>query len=581
MKKLFLTGAALSAALLTGQANALSLNFNDGLGPVAYSTVLGAATVLRAAGASAPTPLLVKAFLNDCANKSGFQFGTTGSGSITLICKNAFAGVGSTYLVLEKRESGGSITGIQGALDALGLAGGAKPALLNDLGANSIDTNGTCPVLGIGTPLVVTPCTASPAIGTNTLNSANVNFADVDPSKFAVPLNNANALTSAIQANITGLSANAVASQVFGVMANEKLYRAMQNAMVLAGKIPASCTATATIDSSEACMPNLTSEQVATILSNGRMTDWSSIKFVNPNGGGAGIPTTTNLFTATAAADRPANRDIHICNRTVGSGTLASQHVKLINAPCATGAEPVVGQADPVTQVIRQVGQEDFVGTNAGATKVVHQNPGAGDVLNCLDALNDGVDNTTANPQFVFTNKLCNGGVCNTSPAGTVLPAQAFRWAIGYGSLDVNAPSTVTPPNTYTRKSRFIKIDGAAPSAHNVVEGKYKVWSELVQVGSITPAGSLQETLANDLINNMKDPTQIPSIALQYEFGQSSLLGIASSTTFAPTTNATFDAARPVNPYSHGGAASTNGSGIDHCRVPTLPAGTRGMPSFF
>ena len=132
-----------------------------------------------------------------------------------------------------------------------------------------------------------------------------------------------------------------------------------------------------------------------------------------------------------------------------------------------------------------------------------------------------------------------------------------------------------------SKKYRFIKIDGIAPSSQNVVEGKYKFWGELVSLGA-TPTNPF----ALKLLQTMTDPNKIASLDVVGTWGQpTGYLGVANNPVAAnlPTfntlisgqMNASWDPERPVNPYTHEAAL---GGKLNHCRVPTIGGANRAMP---
>ena len=553
MKKLLLTGAALAAAMMAGQASAVIPTLANGAPDIAAIRLAGVAEA-RSAGATAPTPFLLGAFQNNCLNRSMYRFNA--GGTISVVCERGpvIAGVPQQFLMLHKTENGGSITGIRASQ-------GTAFAFLTDAAL----TGSTCGALAAN---AVTTCTGVPNTTAIFPTPYDVNFADVDAAKFESPLNG-NA------ANAGQLGSSAVAAQIFGVAVNLRFRNALQAVGVASGLLPAGCVGLET----EACMPNLTTTQLSSLLGANRVTDWRNFRW-------GGTATTQTLFPASgnpvALADQPLNRDVHICNRTNGSGTLATQQVYFHNVPCFGGAEPLLSASSTT------VGNET-VGANGGV-KVLHSMAGSGDVENCLQGLNDGTDLGGAPNAF------------NPYSTGRMLPAGAgannFRWAIGVLSADRNANNA--------KPIRFIKIDGYAPTGQNVVKGNYRFWAELVNITTGVTSGTPGAALAADLLTNMRNPVEIANLNCppgslnadhltcnvnaggNFTWGVSGFLGIATSSAFPPTANAAiapgiflngaYDTFRPVSVYTHGPASSSNGSGIDHCRVKTIPGGARAIP---
>lgn len=515
MKKLVTKGAAISAVLIAGQANAAVPLTGAGVPDIAAITAAGFHETFLT-GSSAASPFMENAMDLEC---DGTIYKYANSGNKVYICQKAasLTTVAETYLVMQKRDGGGSINGVKAILG---------------VDQTFIDLNSLASATSCGTPAGVFS-TCNGTLTNKTVNIANqpiAGFADVDPAQFQSPLNGG-------LANASSVSATAVATQVFGIVVNTDLRNAMQAAEKAAGTLAADCVG----NEEERCMPNLTSEQVSSIFAAGRVTDWAQFRYGTTSG-------TQNLVSAAAGASLavPGNRDIHICTRTAGSGTLATLQVKFENAPCNGAINEAIQTASSQT-----------LGTESGASgskKVVHSMSGSGDVEDCLEGLNAGAATGTFTPY----------------------PVSGKRWGIGIMGTERNAANG--------KNYRFVKIDGYSPASHNVVEGKYKFWGELVNAG--TPS----DPLAIDMIKNMSSPIKIASLAVNStNFGVTGYLGIANNPDSAmlPTTttainglaNAAFDPARPVNPYTHANAA---GGSLNHCRVPTIPAGqTRAIPAFY
>jgi hypothetical protein len=133
---------------------------------------------------------------------------------------------------------------------------------------------------------------------------------------------------------------------------------------------------------------------------------------------------------------------------------------------------------------------------------------------------------------------------------------------------------------------RFIKIDGFYPTNKNVVEGKYRMWAEMVQVG--TPP---TDPLLVDMLANLGSANQVSSLNFFHSnvtSSKSGFLGTANNTAFLPSfnaavapgalANAAYEDVRTVNPYTHDGLTAGT---LDHCRAPTIPAGNRALPAFY
>jgi hypothetical protein len=524
MKKLLLASAIIAGSF-AGQATAaipLKGGFVDFSAATGLAKSGAVAKEIWMAGSSAATQFIEKSII---ASSTGvvYKYKDADGKAFTYIF-TAKAGVtgltsGATYIV-NKRDGGGSITGILAAAGTNAKFNNRTSTPSNALGAQTLTD--AC-VLKDG----ITTCT-TPALIALVAHDSDVKLSDVDAAQFASPLNGADA-TNALVTKALTVTSTPIAAQVFGIAVNLKLRDAMQVAMKAAGILPATCLSTA--KETEACMPSLTSEQLATIWAKDRFTNWGNLRF--------GGTTGTDLVTAQSAANKPANLNVHMCSRTAGSGTLATLNVKFENAPCFSGNEAI--QA-PVTQTtVVEAGA-------SGSKKLYHATTSTGNLENCLTALDSGTANST------FT------------------PPSTFRWAIGVLGAEKNA--------TNSKNYRFIKIDGVSPSAENVVKGKYKFWAELATVGTTST-----DVLTTAIMNNVKNPTLIKLVNVDnLNFGVTGFLGVANNAAALPTYNSiiapgtkingAFDPLRPVSLYTHSGLAANS---LNHCRAPTLVTGAKAM----
>jgi hypothetical protein len=542
-----------------------------------------------ATGATAMTTFLEEAFRDKC---NGTIYKYVANGTNTYLCErdNAVipaATIPQTYLILHKHEDGGSLNGVLAAAPTG-----------TDQVFNVVATAGTPPTSGLITAAAcgaasneISTCTGATLLSFT--RDSELNFSDVDPEQFKSPLNGK--FTGSIP------SAEPVVTQVFGIVVNLRLRDALQvaqtqvpgigvpalitdpNCGLAVGATGTAGVITQAFKDSEACMPSLTSPQIASIFGNNGLTDWSKLRTGN-------TLSTQNLFSVQAVANQPANRDIHICSRTAGSGTLAISHIKFHNAPCIGDVIPEAVQTDqaPVPPAQASIlkseniapapGLFGYVGApTANNLKVFHAMAGSGDLENCLEGLNDGVEKkgTGSNNSFSPYPTLlpvANGSTIVTVPQTLPLATNSFRWAIGIMGTERNASES--------KRYRFIKIDGVSPKSENVVNGKYKFWGEAV---SLPSASVLPDALAPLLLTTMRDPLKIANLDVTHAWGVTGYLGVAGCSTCLaanlPTFNtalngqmgASWNEARPSNPYTH----QTSGLGsLNHCRVPTLPAGT-------
>ena len=532
MKKLLLA-SAVSAALFGGQAYALPMTASStpDASTIELAVTAGTAKEIWVAGSSAATPFLENAFAADCtAGATLYQF-NNGSTAKTYMCDTGL--FGKTINVMHKRDGGGSISGVKAALGA--------NQLFNTMAG--LDT-ATCAAAPVAPSLFIVCTPVSPATSFPlAAHVSDLNLSDVEPKLFESALNGG-VISGIAAGSTTGMGAKGVASQIFGIAVNLKLRNAMQVAMVDAGKLAATCLTTD--KEIESCMPNMTSQQISTIFANGHTTDWGKLVY--------GSATGKNLYTVqptTPVSLRPANRSVHICSRTAGSGTLATVNVKFENAPCFADSEAIQA-ANPASGV-------SVITPESGTSKLYHSMSGSGDVENCLEGLDAG---TTKGTSWVTANS--STGVIPTT----------FRWAIGIMGTERNKANG--------KNYRFVKIDGISPSAQNVAEGKYKFWGEMVSVGSPVltytdaPTNTAPADLVTDLLYNFSNPAQISAVNVSNaNFGTTGYLGTALGAT-APSTTAAWDPARPVNPFTHELGA---GGDLNHCRVPTVPNGSKALPA--
>ena len=541
MNKLLLS-AAVTAAMFAGQAEA-TLLVTGGV-PDLTNALTQTVKEVWISGSSAATPFVEKSIAADCSG-TVYKYANSTT-DFTWVCDSNLAGHTGEINIVHKRDGGGSVTAIKSALAA------ATPALAATYlptywtTASLAASTTTCAASTTSNGVSVVPCTPSAAVAAQ--HQADIDLADVDGAQFETAANGG-------VANASSLSATkGLATQIFGIVVNTRLYAAMQVASVAAGKIASSCISTSIVsgvnngsfilptNNTDACMPSLTTAQLSAILGNNRATDWYNLYFTDTTGA------QLSLVGVQASADQPTNTDVHYCSRTAGSGTLATINIKLENQ-CSKTNEAIVTSG---TQLLGS--ESDAL---SGNQKVVHAMSGSGDLENCLEGLNDGAAKSTFTPYPAMTN------------------TSGSRWAIGLMGTDRNS--------TVGKKYRFIKIDGFAPTAQNVVEGKYKLWAELVNVAATTT-----NVLALDILANLGSADQITALNVTHPFGLSGFLGTANNTSFPPTYDVTlgsgtklfaaFDSARPVNPWTH---TTASGNALNHCRTPSIPTGgTRAIPVF-
>ncbi|WP_020482306.1 hypothetical protein [Methylomonas sp. MK1] len=411
-------------------------------------------------------------------------------------------------VLFHKRSAGGSAQGVNPLIDGVAIA------------AMRID-NGNCTQQGATNTWF---CNASGANLTNVLSDAGIS--DVEPKLFVGPNKPSNASeVDPVKAD-AALNVVPAAALVFGVPVSDNLYVALQRAQNLLAGFGGSC---APGDYTEACMPSLSKQQVAELIS-GQIKRWSEFKV---NGTALTSLTAGLTYTDSDGTVRnvtPNDTKVHFCKRIDGSGTGAQQYVKFLNNPCSSaGLSP------------------DWPGSPL-AGPVKHEVSGSGDMELCLE---DFADGETASKQITTTNP----DVFNTA----VNTAGNRGWAIGHQSLENNA--------THAKHYRFIKVDGVAPTLEQAFRGKYMDWVE--QTFQWRKAISADKsTVIAKIAADAAAPTILATelnISFVHPFGQSGYLAIGNGNNFTDT----FNVNSPVMPYSHAVAGS-----LSNCQVPVIKNST-------
>ena len=512
MKKRLL-GAVVTAVLMAGNAHATL--------PVISSDT----TVIYLSGASASLDYINKLITSSAApaadrfcdsTKEVWRYNDTIDGKTqnAFYCTKASTNAGLTaaksHLLIYKRSEGGSALGV-------------SPLIHNEAVAFlNITSPGTC-VQGTaavaGSTIGAANCTYDTG---NTIptqyTSAIPDFgmSDVDPGQFRG--NNVPAGFSAITADDLGaLTVKGASAVVFGEPVTLQLFKALQAAQIATGQIPASAGCTVGLKT-EACLPNLTSSQIASIHS-GSWTSWNSL-IVGSTGKGLYDWTVANAPTLAAKVS-----DVHICRRTDGSGTQAQHGIVFLNSPCADASSATVPAHDQGS-------------AEGDGFTMVHELETSGGVSDCLNTL----DTATQKAGSAFTNGWTDG----------------VRWAVGIQSLEKNG-------NNF----EFVKVDGVAPTLANVVNGSYHDWVEnTFQYNNTHFAGLTADKKA--VVNSVIAKAALPEVmaalntGFTHGFGNGAYLAVPSL--FAPEANGAFNTARPVNTYSR----ATISQSVENCRVPTI-----------
>ncbi|MHB8471430.1 MAG: type 2 periplasmic-binding domain-containing protein [Gammaproteobacteria bacterium] len=237
----------------------------------------------------------------------------------------AKAGLGTIAgnLLITDRGKGGSIYGVipvarSEAIDKMVVSGAScTPAAVS-----KIDTAGRTGTKAIGTTYPLYTCSAT------MLDTPDMGVSDVEPDMFRVKLN-IDPGTPWVNSPYTDADSAKIdpkpeIAAVFGIPVNDTI-----------GGIGTKLNP---------AIPNLTKQQVATIMSKGGYTDWHQ---VDPN--------------------IPAGTTINVCRRVAGSGTQAGTNAWFMANPCLL---PYGGALTPLT---------------AADSPNVFENPGSGDVVKCMN----------------------------------------------------------------------------------------------------------------------------------------------------------------------------------------------------
>ncbi|MDO9104719.1 MAG: hypothetical protein Q7U57_07130 [Methylovulum sp.] len=510
MKKLIL-GAAVSVALFGGAAQAAITVDVNGI------PVINAATTYEIflSGSSAAQPFIeslmtstkIPAANRICdSSQLIYQFrdtGTTGRDQNAYLCvlntaNPALKGLaaGKTNLLLYKRNNGGSAQGVNPVV---------ADAAIDFL---KVDTAANCSVVSAGVAgTSFTKINCAYTAGNPDLTNAqkpDFGMSDVDPGQF-FGQNTPSGFDPVTTADVNKLTVKSAAALVFGVPVTKKLRNAMQEAQFGLGN---ACVGNETV----ACMPSLSSEQIASIFT-GKLNSWKQLKL-----GASG-----NLFDNASAANQPDSDRVHICRRTNGSGTGAQFGIKFLNYPCSSVGTPAASETGALPEAV--------------LAAQVHENSSSGIVSECLSELDSG------------SNTVSTGFDQSRYPG--------VRWAIGIQGTEHNASRSFD--------YRYIKVDGVEPTLEKVVRGKYKDWVELTyQFNKTHTFDASEKAVVDEIIKQAGNPIVMAAtnLAAVHSWGKAGFLAVPQS--FAPQANGTIAFEKPVNPFSHG----TTTKSPNACRAP-------------
>ncbi len=403
---------------------------------------------------------------------------------------------GPKKVLIHKRSDGGSAQGV-------------SPLLANTAIDAMVINNSNCTGAG-----ATRSCRIS-NVGDLVPHTSHAGVSDVNPEMFTGILNTPAGFAPVVATDVASkLVVKPAAAVIFGVPVTLNLYLALQQAQgLLTTSSPAGTCAPGAY--TEACLPNLTTRQVSSILS-GQLKDWSQVSF---NG---------KALTAIAGVTPPTDTLVHICKRTAGSGTGAQMYAHFLNNPCTPGTV-TMATSDP------------FNGP------VVHEVAESGDLEACQDDLSKG------NAVAVDVN-------------GEVIGQNGDAWAIGVQALEKNSNNALD--------YRFVKIDGVAPTLKNAHSGAYFDWAEStwqyrkLAIGG--PSGDILKII-DSIIKNGSSPSKLATLSNKtYTFGKSGYLAVAENG--YAVTDAVIDTA-PVMPWTHAAGGSLN-----NCAAPALTSSATVMP---
>lgn len=405
--------------------------------------------------------------------------------------------VASMNVLIHKRSDGGSAQGV-------------SPLLANTAIAHMSINNSNC-TTDIGG---VKGCRIT-STGDLADHASDAGVSDVNPEMFKglnTPAGFSDVDADAVASTMTVKPAAAL---VFGVPVSLNFYKALQTAQGLTAAV--GCTQGAYNNAAGdkgACMPSMTRQQIATILS-GQVKNWSEV--------------TVNGTALTSLVTPPTDTKVHICKRTAGSGTGAQQYAKFLNNPCATSSL-------------------EFA-TSAATGPVVNQMAESGDMEVCLQDWSKGTNSIND----AVSGAAINGGL-------------KTGWAIGQQSMEKNANNA--------KDYRFIKVDGVAPTLQNAFNGSYYDWVESTWQYRNELSGD-KLTLVDTIIANASSPDKLATLLnaanSNYDFGKSGFLAVPAN---GNAIAAVLDETQPVIPYTHAGA----GGALDNCTVPVRVRGAGSLP---
>jgi hypothetical protein len=431
-RKLLATAVGAACAAAAGGAFASSI-----------SATLSAGNVVTMSGATGQDASILAVMRRQCAAGSldVYNFSGTNKQEVYSCTDGGAFGLSGT-IVTYKDSAVGSANGVVPFIDT---PVGIQFATLDTTNFNTTNcVSSSVAAATSGGLLAYTNWACSTLSHLNSAAVPDVGFSDVEPAIFG--------FSSTPGANV------ATANQLIeGVMVSEKLYLALQTAQGTTGR------------------PSLSSAQVAGIFSGNIVHD-------------------SQLGLATTGV---TDHTIYIARRGTDSGTEASAEVNMLQQgiifppPSAmlnanNALHPIpgtsLGTGDPTSvtvntsnanynRLVQYCGNGTVAPTATGTNKWVFAGAGGGDDANCL--------NYHGNYRFAIG----------------IQSLQTSEDAAYTDSSNTNYPTTskatsFVAPGTAGQYWRFVKIDGVAPTAANVIKGSYQHWVEQAVLANVNTAGT-------------------------------------------------------------------------------------------
>ncbi|MDT8406749.1 MAG: hypothetical protein RQ715_05820 [Methylococcales bacterium] len=300
---------------------------------------------------------------------------------------------------------------------------------------------------------------------------------------------------------------------VYGVGVTEDLYKVLQLADIVLGKLPTSVPIGAY---DEASLPSLNRNFIAALLS-GQIADWSDVKVFAPNLNASvslDDPVVIDFLNSIGVSiSAPTDYRVAVGRRNTGAAVGAVAHAKYLNYPFVTGSFP---PANPTPAA------------NDATAKPIVKAPGG-----------------TSATGRLLTDWQTGSNTSSFNNAG------ARYWGVAINSAVVN--TGVRADGTGGQPWRYVKIDGYAPTIENVAAGTYPVWAEgevLVRKDLTPDKFDLLSDFANALGSSVT--ARLVNTGLRQAWGQT---GIFATTRTDPSAvpEVPFNVNNPVVGLNHGG----------------------------